>query len=222
MLIGAPKTLAKGTPMKLRSIAIVLTVALASAAAYAQSGVYVTADAQQFTQEGIYLNPGTHSNIDQPWLYGAGYGVYFDVSHVPYVGVLPLLDKVHGTGPVVIGIDARGDTLRVSEYGSQLDRQDGLFSLRVAPKKSIFKSTPYLVGGFGVGHTRIPFAAHYTNNFIYEFGIGADRKITKNLDWRMFEATAGFLGNYEVNNLNLPNQTNYLVTLKTGIVFRLR
>jgi hypothetical protein len=37
----------------------------------------------------------------------------------------------------------------------------------------------------------------------------------------MFEATAGFLANYEVNNLNLPNQSNYLITLKTGLVFRL-
>ena len=85
----------------------------------------------------------------------------------------------------------------------------------------MFKSTPYIVGGFGVGHTRIPFAAHYTNNFIYEFGIGADRKICKNIDWRVFEATAGFLGDYKVNNLNLPNQSNYLITLKTGLVFRL-
>jgi hypothetical protein len=221
MLIGAPKTFAKGTPMKLRSIAIVLTVALASAAAYAQSGVYVTADSQQFTQEGIYLTPGAHTNIDRPWLFGAGYGVYYDVSHVPLVGALPLLDKVKGTGPIVIGIDARGDTLRLPEYGSQLDRQDGLFSLRIAPKKLIYKSTPYIVGGFGVGHTRVPFASHYTNNLIYEFGIGADRKLNRNLDWRMFEATAGFLGNYEVNNVNIPNQSNYLVTLKTGLVFRL-
>jgi len=94
-------------------------------------------------------------------------------------------------------------------------------SLRVAPKKPIYKSIPYIVGGFGIGHTRIPFAASYTNNFIYEFGIGADRKIHKNIDWRMFEATAGFLANYEVNNLNLPNQSNYLITLKTGLVFRL-
>jgi len=53
-----PKLFAKGTPMKLRSIATVLAIALASAAAYAQSGVYVTFDAQRFTRTGIYANPG--------------------------------------------------------------------------------------------------------------------------------------------------------------------
>ena len=43
--------------MKLRSIALVLTVALVSAAAHAQSGVYLTMDAQQFTQKGVLVNP---------------------------------------------------------------------------------------------------------------------------------------------------------------------
>src|ERR1035441_7781544 len=112
--------------MKLRSIALALvpalTIALASAA-HAQLGAYATFNAQQFTQDGIYANPGIHGNVDRPWLFGAGYGVYYDVTRLPYFGVLK-------TGPVAVGIDARGETLRLSEYGSQLDRQDGVFSLR--------------------------------------------------------------------------------------------
>jgi hypothetical protein len=199
--------------MKLRSIALVLSVALASAAAQAQSGVYATFNAQQFTQDGIYANPGIHGNVDRPWLFGAGYGVYYDVTRLPYFGVLK-------TGPVAVGIDARGETLRLSEYGSQLDRQDGVFSLRFAPKNQFMGSTPYIQGGFGIGHTRIPFAAHYSNNFIYQLSIGDDRKLCKYIDWRVVEATAGFLGNYQVGSG--ANQSNYMVTLGTGLVFRLR
>jgi hypothetical protein len=153
-----------------------------------------------------------HGNVDRPWVFGPGYGVYFDITHLPKLGALK-------TGPVVFGLDARGDTLRVSEYSSTLNRQDGILSLRVAPKKMMMGTTPYLIGGFGIGHTKVPFTTHYQNNFVYQFGIGADRKIHKNIDWRVVEATAGFLGNYTVGGG--PGQSNYLVTLGTGLVFRL-
>src|ERR1035441_3058247 len=129
MLIGAPNSSQKETPMKLRSIATVLAIALASAAAYAQSGVYVTFDAQQFTRTGIYANPGPHGNVDKPWLFGPSYGVYYDVTHLPKLGKL-------NTGPLVFGIDARGDVYRDSIYGSQIDREDGIFSLRAATKRA--------------------------------------------------------------------------------------
>src|ERR1039458_10823096 len=101
--------------MKLRSIALALvpalTIALASAA-HAQLGAYVTFNAQQFTQDGIYANPGVHGTVDRPWLYGPGYGIYYNVTHLPKLGALK-------TGPFLVGIDGRGETLRLSEYGSQ-------------------------------------------------------------------------------------------------------
>ena len=40
--------------MKLRTIALVLTVVFAFAVAHAQTGVYVTADGQQFTEVGSH------------------------------------------------------------------------------------------------------------------------------------------------------------------------
>jgi hypothetical protein len=208
--------------MKLRSIVLALTIALVSVAAHAQSGVFVTMDAQQFTQQGIYpaVSVGTHGNTDRPWIFGPTYGGYYTVTHVPYFNTLPYLSKVK-TGPVTVAIDARGDTYRVSEYGSQLARQDGLFGLRVAPRKQFLGTTPYVIGSFGIGHTKIPFATHYTNNMAYQFGIGADRKIAKNIDWRVFEATAGFLGNYAVNNGAFVGQSNYIISVRTGLVFRL-
>ena len=241
MLIGAPNSSQKETPMKLRSIATVLAIALASAAAYAQSGVYVTFDAQQFTRTGIYANPGPHGNVDKPWLFGPTYGVYYDVTHLPKLGKL-------NTGPIVLGIDARGDVYRDDIYGSQIDREDGIFSLRVASKRAFWQTTPFVEGGFGIGHTRIPFAAHYSNNFVYQFGIGADRKISRSFDWRVVEVNVGFLGNYgagmysnsgtivtpqaaycgytlsgtPIQCIANPNSqsSNYLITLRTGLAYR--
>jgi hypothetical protein len=222
MLIGAPKLLAKGTSMKLRSIALVLTIALASAAAHAQSGVYLTFNAQEFSQTGIYANPantlsGPHGNVDNPWIYGPGYGVYYDVTRLP--SILFLKGGPLKTGPVVVGIDLRGETLRLSEYNSTLNRQDGIFSLRIAAKTPMMKFTPYVQGGFGIGHTKVPFATYYSNNLIYQFGVGVDRKIAKHIDWRV-EGTGGFLGNYTVGAG--AGQSNYMITVDTGVVFRIR
>lgn len=205
--------------MKLRSIALVLTAALVSAAAHAQSGVYLSMDAQQFTQEGVLVNPGSHSNTDRPWLFGPIYGVYFDVTHLPKLGALK-------TGPVVFGLDGRGDTLRYTEsWGGAFMRQDGILSLRVAPRKSWGGTTPYLQAGLGIGHTKVPFRTSYSNNFIYQFGGGIDRKIGKKIDWRMVDATIGSLASYHTgyspSGLG-SHQSNYMVSLSTGIVFRLR
>ena len=71
------------------------------------------------------------------------------------------------TLPFNVGIDGRGETLRLREYGSQLDRQDGYVDLRFSPKSEIHSTVPYIQGGFGIGHTRIPFAANYQNNLAY-------------------------------------------------------
>ncbi len=206
--------------MKLRSIALVLTVALASAAAHAQTGIYVTADSQQFTQMGVNSHPAPGGEEDRPWLYGTAYGIYYDVNHLPRIGALR-------TGPFVVGIDVRGDTFRRSEYGSQFDRQDGLFSLRVATRNPYMSITPYVQGGFGIGHTRNPFRSTYNNNFIYQVSVGADRHLVGRFDWRVLEASAATLdsyptGYYSFNGGTGVNQSNYLITVGTGLVFRLR
>jgi hypothetical protein len=218
--------------MKLRSIALVLTVVFAFAAAQAQTGVYVTADTQQFTQEGVNAHPAPGGQVDSPWLFGTVYGVYYDVNRLPHFGKLK-------TGPVVFGIDGRGETFRLNEYGSvpntyggSLNRQDGLFSLRVATKKPIYwKSTPYLQGGFGVAHTKTPFHPTYTNNFIYQASLGFDRPIPgKNfhhVDWRVLEISANSLANFRTGYYNANGgagngQYNYTITFGTGLVFRSR
>jgi hypothetical protein len=199
--------------MKLRSLALFLAVAFVSAAANAQTGVYLAFDAQQFTQNGVNAVPHPSGNTDRPWVFGPQYGIYYNLTHLPRLG------ELH-TGPVVLGIDARGDTLRVSEYGSELARQDGILSLRIAPKHKFMNSTPYVQGGFGIGHTKVPFATSFSNNFIYQFGVGIDHNIRGRLDWRIVEADASSLGGYVVGHG--ANQSNYMVTFSTGFVFRIR
>jgi hypothetical protein len=205
--------------MKLRSIALVLTIALASAIAHAQVGVYVTVDGQQFNQMGVNVVPSTGGQVDRPILIGPVYGIYYDFARLPYLGKLK-------TGPVVLGIDGRGDTFRLNKYGSQFERQDGLFSIRVATKKPLYlKTTPYLQAGFGIGHTRIPARTTYNNNFLYQVGIGADHQLSRRLDWRLFELNAGALASYPTGYYTGgqgANQSNYLLTFGTGLVFRPR
>ncbi len=209
--------------MKLRSFVPVLAFALAgcfSSSARAQGGFYLTFEAQQFTQQGIYANPGQHGNIDRPWIFGPGYGAFYTIHKVPILNRVPIV-KDFRTGRINIALEGRGETLRVSEYGSQLDRQDGYIDLRFSPKGEFRGVTPYAFGGFGVGHTRIPYQAHYQNNLAYIFGAGVDRRLSRHIDWRVFEADGGFLNQYAVGFAAMPNQSNYQITLQTGFVFRI-
>jgi opacity protein-like surface antigen len=207
--------------MKLRTIAIVLTVALASAVAHAQSGVYVTATSQQFVQEGVntVIYHAGSQNIDRPWLLGAGYGVYYDVTHLPYLGKLK-------TGPVLLGIDARGETFRDGTSYGTFNQENGIFSIRVATAKSVKGYTPYILGGFGLAHTKVPGRLYYSNNFTYQFGAGLDTQIHKKIDWRVVELRVGALANYPTgyspSGAGAPNESNYMITLGTGLVFRIR
>jgi hypothetical protein len=200
--------------MKLRSITILFAFAIASAAAHAQSGIYATFDAQEFTRTGLLANPPAgSSNSDSPWLYGPTFGVYYTPSHIH----IPMLGTLH-TGPILLGIDARGDILRTD---SQYSRDDAIVSIRVTPKTPLMGIRPYIQGGAGEGHTKVPGASQttYANNWSYLVAVGADHKIKGRIDWRVVEASAGFLANYKAG-LN-SNETNYMITVSSGLVVRL-
>jgi hypothetical protein len=197
--------------MKLRSITILLAFAIAAAAAHAQSAVYATFDAQDFTRTGLLANPPAgSSNSDSPWLYGPTFGVYYTPSHIH----IPKVGTLH-TGPILLGIDARGDILRTN---TQYNRDDAIVSIRVTPKTPIGGIRPYIQGGAGEGHTKYPGQLSYSNNWSYLAAIGADRKIKGRFDWRVVEASAGFLGNYKAG-LN-ANNSNYMITVSTGLAVR--
>jgi len=189
--------------MKLRSIAVLFAFAIASAAAYAQAGVYATFSAERFSRTGSVVGVTTS---DAPWLYGPTVGAFYTFHKIPGIGELK-------TGPVSIGLDGRGDFM----HGSLYDRADGIISLRVTPKHLVKNIMPYIQGGAGIGHTKIPHALTFSNNWSYLFAAGADRRIKEHVDWRVFEFSGGFLGDYSAGIAS--NQSNYMLTLSTGLVF---
>jgi len=193
--------------MKLRSIVILFVLVIASAVANAQAGIYATFSAEQFTRTGLVASPPAgSSNSDSPWLYGPTFGAFYTITHIPKLGELK-------TGPIAIGLDARGDVLRTNTAYS---RDDAIVSLRITPKKAFFKLLPYAQGGAGLGHVKVPGQLNFTNNWSYQFAIGADRKLKHDVDWRVVEFEGGFLGNYVAGTGNNP--TNYNIMLSTGLV----
>ena len=192
-----------------RLLPLCLALFALPSAARAQAGVYAMFDAQQFNRTGLLASPPAgSSNSDSPWLYGTSFGAFYTITHLPGVHTLR-------TGPVTLGIDGRGTFVRTN---TAYNRDDGLFSIRVSTKDTFAKMRPYVQGGFGVGHTRVPGQINYTNNFSYLFAVGADRKITKLLDWRVVDISGGFLGNY-VAGSNV-NDTNRILNFASGIVVR--
>ena len=196
--------------MKLRSIALLFACALiTSTAAHAQAGAYAMFDAEQFTRDGLFQNPPTgHSNSDSPWLYGPTFGAFYTITHVPKLG------EVH-TGPIRIGIDGRGSILRTN---TQYSRSLAIVSLRITPKHEWAHIMPYVQGGAGLGHTKVPGQANFTNNWDYVFAAGADRKLGHNLDWRVVEVSGGFMGDYVAGTST--NNSNHHLDFATGIVYR--
>ena len=197
--------------MKLRSIAILLGCAVVSAAAYAQAGAYAMFDAQQFHRSGLLASPAAgSSNSDSPWLYGTTFGAFYTIHKLPLVGKLR-------TGPVAVALDGRGTIVRTD---TQYSRDDAIISLRLSPKSTYRIFTPYVQGGAGLGHTKVPGQAeYYTNNWSYLFAVGADRKLTKRLDWRVVEVSGGFMGNYVAGSAT--SNSNRILNFATGIVLRI-
>lgn len=195
--------------MNLRSIAVLFALAGASIAARAQAGVYAMFDAQQFSRTGLLASPvAGSSNSDNPWLYGTTFGGYYMVSHLPMVGALH-------TGPVAVGVDGRGTIVRTN---TPYSRDDATISIRVATRNTFATVKPYVQGGAGVGHTKVPGQTNFTNNWSYIFAVGADRKLNKMVDWRVFDVSGGFMGDY-VAGSNV-NNSNHILNFATGVVVR--
>jgi hypothetical protein len=195
--------------MNLRSLAVLFALAGASFAARAQGGVYAMFDAQQFTRTGLLATPPAgSSNSDSPWLYGTTFGAYYMFTHVPVLGTLH-------TGPIAIGLDGRGTIVRTN---TPYNRDDGTISVRISTKNTFATVKPYVQGGAGIGHTKVPGQTFFANDLSYIFAVGADRRLSKRVDWRVVDVSGGFLGNYQSGN-NVSN-TNHILNFATGLVVR--
>lgn len=195
--------------MKLRSLALFSALLVASVAAHAQSAAYAMFDAQQFTRNGLYVAPPSGvSNSESPWLYGTTFGAYYTITRLPFVPKLP-------TGPVAVGLDGRGTIVRTN---SQYSRDEAIVSLRLSTKAPVMNLTPYVQGGAGLGHTKVPGQLNFTNNWNYDFAVGADRRLTKLLSVRV-EVSGGFMANY-VAGTNV-NNSNHLLNFAGGLLIHI-
>ena len=186
--------------MKRPQVLILLALALVPIAARAQLALYATVDADRRSQSNLFaFPPAGSSNDSSTWLYGPTVGVYYDFIHL---------------GPLVAGVDLRGEFVRGSGY----TRNSGLGGVRVAIKPPILPIKPYVQGSLGVAHTNGPGSPTYANNLEYRIAGGLDLTVLPRIDWRILEVGGGSLVNYSFGSGF--NQSNSLLSFGTGLVFR--
>jgi hypothetical protein len=101
---------------------------------------------------------------------------------------------------------------------SPYSRDEAIVSLRLSPRKTMMNLMPYIQGGAGLGHTKVPGQTFFTNNWDYDFAVGADRSLTKLLAVRV-EVSGGFMGDYAAGT-NV-NNSNHLLNFAGGLVIRI-
>jgi len=197
--------------MKLRSIAAVAVLALATVAAQAQSRGNV----------GLYLNPVairvSNSNADRgsfaflgdnstsQVFYGFDLGGYYDFFH---------------SGPIAAGIDLRESDL----HANNAMLRSFLVGARVSAKPFSRPFKPYAQISFGVGTTKAPSSTIHISKFDYTVYGGVDYTLQKHIDFRVLEIGYGSLTTVSSadvgggNILYVPAAKQ--VSFSSGLVFR--
>lgn len=151
-------------------------------------------------QTGIYgtVTGGHLGDMKPPYPYTGSYGFW------TAGGTFGLYNDFGKFGPVHLGLDARGSVLNTHDH----KLNSGLGGVRVAFKPPALPLRPYVQGSIGIGSTAS------ATGFIYQALGGLDITFFPHVDWRAVEVGGGAL---RVNGNNLG-----LVTVSTGIVFRIR
>ena len=189
--------------MKLRSIAAVAVLALATLAAHAQSQGNV----------GLYFNPVairvSNSNADHgsfaflgdnstsQVFYGYGFGGYYDFFH---------------SGPIAAGFDVRESDL----HANNAMLRSFLVGARVSAKPFSRPFKPYAQISFGLGTTKAPGSVVHISKFDYT--------LQKHIDFRVLEIGYGSLTTVSSADVGGGN-TFYVpasnqVSFSSGLVFR--
>jgi hypothetical protein len=197
--------------MKLRSIAAVAVLALATVAAHAQSQGNV----------GLYFNPVairvSNSNADlgqfaflgdnstSQVFYGYGFGGYYDFLHA---------------GPLTAGLDMRESDL----HANNAMLRSFLVGARVSAKPFKRPIKPYAQISVGVGTTKAPGSVVHISKFDYVLYGGVDYTLQKHIDFRMVEIGYGSLTTISSADVgggaNLYVPASNQVSFSSGLVFR--
>jgi opacity protein-like surface antigen len=193
--------------MKLRSIAAVAVLALATVAAHAQVGLYLnpvairvsnsSADAGQFA----FLGQNSTSQV----FYGFDLGGYYDFFH---------------SGPLSAGLDVRESDL----HANNAMLRSFLVGARVSAKPFTRPIKPYAQISVGVSTTKAPTSTVHISKFDYALYGGVDYTLQKHIDFRVLEIGYGSLTTVSSadvgggGTLTIPASNQ--VSFSSGLVFR--
>jgi hypothetical protein len=199
--------------MKLLFSALFLALVLLPVSAQGQIGVYVNpiatrvSNSQPDTGPFAFLGAGNTSQV----FWGANIGGYYDFAHGKSVDVgIDLRDSIQGW-----------NTGRMNNF---------LIGARVVATSISPKWRPYVEVAGGVGTSRAPHQSIKTSRGRFGVFAGADYKLARHLDARVFEIGYGTLtttsssavGNAPIGNPNPSYPSSGLLSFSAGLVFRFR
>ncbi len=154
-----------------------------------------------YGQLGLYAGfSAANTNVaNEPWLYGATFGAYYNVVKLPVIH---------------LGIDGQAVLLNGSGSSSQQKITNGLAGPRVELHLPLIPLKPYAAGHLGGSNIQVGQGIARTEKavFSYGFAAGADLTIFPRLDWRIAE--------YSYTRSKVLGTVNQS-TLTTGLVLRL-
>ena len=193
--------------MKLRYLATVVLLALTTAVAHAQYGIYMNPIAIRVSNSKADSGPfaflGQHSTSQV--FYGYNLGGYYDFYH---------------TGKLSTGFDMRFADL----HANNGLLRDFMVGLRISDAPFTLPIKPYVQLSGGIGTTKAPQSSVKVSKGIYQISGGADWTLAKHVDLRAIEIGYGSLTTVSsgtvgsAGNINIPSSK--LLSFSSGLVFR--
>ena len=194
--------------MKLRFLALALTLVLTTIAAHAQVGIYVnpvvsrisnsTADTGPFAFLGSGETAQTFGGVD--------FGGYYAFAHLPKAD---------------ISVDVR-DAI---QHGNNASLNSFLVGGRLAAHPLSFGGIkPYVQFSVGEGRTRAPRSDAHIQRLQYGIFGGVDKALAKHVDWRIVEVSYGTVDTIGSDTFGAPTHipAARVLGFSTGFVFRFK
>lgn len=191
--------------MRLRLLAALAVLAMATGVAQAQIGIYATpafariSNSNPDTGVFAFLGDGNTSRIFK----GASFGIYDDFIHTPRIDA---------------GVDIRAGFLR----GGGAQFSDFLLGARVVYKPETLHIKPYAELLGGVGGSKPAHNPRSVSKGLYSISAGVDYPLSKHVDFRAIEI--GYSSVQTINSSTVTTQadafpSSKLLNFSTGFVF---
>jgi hypothetical protein len=192
--------------MKLRSLAAVAVLVLATVAAHAQAGLYFNPVAIRVSNSSADAGPYAFlgQNSTSQVFYGYSFGGYYDFFH---------------SGPLSAGVDVRESDL----HANNAMLRSFLVGARVSAKPFSHPIKPYAQFSFGVSTTKAPDSTIHISKFDYALYGGIDYTLQKHIDFRVIEIGYGSLTTVSSADVgggaNLYVPASNQISFSSGLVF---